>query len=645
MSRSGRQRAALAPSLFPFLAVLLCTIGALVLMLMLMVSGAQSSIQAVAQQAEEELEWQETKIQLVSADLKERIDHSRVELEKKRLVLQNLEQHIVELTRELDDLQQQTVLVDQSQQTQQQTVSQRQQRISQLEQQLAEATRELEQKLEKPAGDKPIFAIIPYDGPNGTHRRPVYLECTDRGVIIQPEGVVVSPVDLKPPYGPGNPLDAALRTIRAEYPATNGAVTSHPYPLLVVRPSGIRHYMMARAAMSGWDDQFGYELVSEDLPLRFPPGPPRLKDKIVAAIEVARQRQLALAMSMPQYYDASSLDFSGQFTGGTADGGSGPSGSGSSSSSLFGTGSNQFATNGRAVDADAENTNPLSSRRTGGFDSGAMAAPASGRSAAPSSSGSSSGDDWSDTQGSISTTKSSTPPSASGVGGQPLGAAGGGTGSSANSQTATGAASGSALQQTSPISAGSQSAGSQSAGTQSAGAQSAGRQAGGGQSAGSQAGSGDPDAAASGMASPSLNIDLSPKSSENARPIAQSRGSNWAWRGPAKTQTAVIRAIRVQCLLDRWIVMPDAGTNLPAETIMLDGTPEQRVEKLVAILEKRVAGWGVALASGYWTPVLQVDVAPDAQWRFDQLSRLMQGSGIDVVLRGQLPAPDKVMRP
>ena len=32
------------------------------------------------------------------------------------------------------------------------------------------------------------YAIVPYDGPNGTHRRPIYIECTAQGVILQPEG-------------------------------------------------------------------------------------------------------------------------------------------------------------------------------------------------------------------------------------------------------------------------------------------------------------------------------------------------------------------------------------------------------------------------------------------------------------------------
>ena len=51
-------------------------------------------------------------------------------------------------------------------------------------------------------------------GPHGTRRRPIYIECTLEGIIIQPEGFVLLPDDFHGPLGPGNPLDAALRTIR-----------------------------------------------------------------------------------------------------------------------------------------------------------------------------------------------------------------------------------------------------------------------------------------------------------------------------------------------------------------------------------------------------------------------------------------------
>ena len=56
--------------------------------------------------------------------------------------------------------------------------------------------------------------MVPYDGPNRTRRRPIYIECTADRVIIQPEGIVLSAADFGGPTGPGNPLASAVRAAR-----------------------------------------------------------------------------------------------------------------------------------------------------------------------------------------------------------------------------------------------------------------------------------------------------------------------------------------------------------------------------------------------------------------------------------------------
>ncbi len=107
--------------------------------------------------------------------------------------------------------------------------------------------------------------------------------------------------DLRPPYGPGNPVDAALRTIRNEYERAGVFQTerSSPYPLLVVRPDGIKSYSLARNAMASWDDQFGYELIAADLPLAFPPSLPGMKEKLEQSMVVAKDRHQALLAALP----------------------------------------------------------------------------------------------------------------------------------------------------------------------------------------------------------------------------------------------------------------------------------------------------------------------------------------------------------
>ena len=86
------------------------------------------------------------------------------------------------------------------------------------------------------------YAIIPYEGPNQTHRRPIYLECRADTVVIQPEGIELGEADFDGPLGAGNPLAAALRAAR-EYLVNRGTYDpqcdGEPYPLLLVRPRGM----------------------------------------------------------------------------------------------------------------------------------------------------------------------------------------------------------------------------------------------------------------------------------------------------------------------------------------------------------------------------------------------------------------------
>ncbi len=357
MSRRRKQRDNFVQSLFPFLAVLLSTMGALVLLLMLIVNQAQASAKQMAAEKKIQIEDAESNLQLLRNSFEEQLDDRRLELERKRLTLQHLEKHIQELMEELKGIERTAVLLGQKQTKDKTAEVQTERKISLLEKQLADAQIDLKKKLDKPEGDKPIFAIIPYQGTNGTHRRPIYLECTNQGVTIQPEGVLIGLADLRPPYGPGNPLDAAIRTVRSRFIPANGALTSTAYPLLIVRPSGVRTYAMARQAMAGWDDQFGYELIDESLELTYPESEPGIVGEIEQALVLARERQAALVMAMPAKYrqyinqagsSSDALEFGDdagdmgdEWAGGSLSGGTGnrfssnAGGSGSSSSSGY----------------------------------------------------------------------------------------------------------------------------------------------------------------------------------------------------------------------------------------------------------------------------------------------------------------------
>lgn len=308
MSRSSRRGDDHAPAMFPFLAVLLCTIGALVLILVISVVHSRATAERFLEsQVTERLEQAKESsdiMESVSDELQARREKVKQEIEKRRRELANIEDHIARMNQEMEQLRKKAEAIEASADLDENEQQNTEQRMAEVREEIEKKKRELAEEIEKQKKRKPAFAILPYKGPNGTSRRPVYLECRKEGVIIQPEGVLISFTDLRPPHGPGNPLDAALRVLRTAYQekdATFG-VTTPPYPLLIVRPDGIHTYALARAAMSGWDDQFGYELIDEDMELTFPPGAPQLTQDLKTALDVAKRRQEALLASLPRQY-------------------------------------------------------------------------------------------------------------------------------------------------------------------------------------------------------------------------------------------------------------------------------------------------------------------------------------------------------
>jgi hypothetical protein len=121
-------------------------------------------------------------------------------------------------------------------------------------------------------------------------------------VILQPEELLLTAADFDGPTGSGNPLDAALRAKREYLAKASGGISSEPYPLLVVRPSGVGAYHAARAAMTDWEDEFGYELVSEELKLEFGERDEQMDQVLRKTVRDARRRQAQLAAAMPRQY-------------------------------------------------------------------------------------------------------------------------------------------------------------------------------------------------------------------------------------------------------------------------------------------------------------------------------------------------------
>lgn len=763
MSHGKRGRSEIAHSLFPFLAVLLCTMGALILILMLIVRQAQESVDLARSEKEMEAVDLETKIQVARDGFEKDREEVHLEIERKRNSLQSLEEQADKLAQELKDLGRTVELIELKRKAVDEGPEATETKIGEVQKQLEEAADRLKKKLDNPAGNKPVFAIIPYEGTNGTHRRPIYLECRDNGITVQPEGILIPLNDLKPPYGPGNPLDATLRTIRNHH-SPNAALDSSAYPLLIVRESGIRTYALARMAMAGWDDQFGYELVEDSLELSFPESEPALPSKIQQTLVNARNRQAALVMAMPQRYrqmiqqlSADDIEFhendgrsdgagfgneelgksglagtgsgfggdefvdgqGGTGTGGYGAGGNG-TGSGYSGGDPFtprpgqlaqGTGRGGFAYGEDGI-AGGSSSGPSGSfsTRQGGRSGSSGGTPlmgfggagsgdgelAGGQANGPSMNGSSlnnsamdggdgsggafaggsgngrgrpggsttfgqslngdgqyvagSGDGSGDVPdgqwgpGASGGSSSSGNGSASGNGTR--GGSGGG-GTPANGSSGFGGGGGgngtgkgsSMNRSTAGADGGGNSTGSMSSG---AGADSdpngqyGGQNGGAGSSSNSNYG-GDPSAqsmsggASMGMGSQGQDSKFSgnKKQKNGSESIAVRKGRDWAYSG-SKNGTPVVRSIRVVCYSDRWVVMPEqVGRDRPI-TVMLDVSAQKSADELARVMARRIEGWGFALSGGHWKPVLEVEVGPDGERRYQQLLRMMEGSGMDV---------------
>ncbi len=306
MRRSRSQKSTVGVSLFPFLAVLICTMGALIVLLVLVVQLAR--VHAAEEPAaplpavdplkveKDDFAWRRT----VLGDERELVLEQAT---LKRLELGHLEEHIRELEKQGQLLRQTAADLQQRMQQEDNGSSAVQEQLESLQEQIRRERDALQDAKSKAAQQPPLYSIVPYDGPNGTHRRPIYLECRADGVVIQPEGIVLTAQDFQGPLGPGNPLDAALRAVR-EYYARLGAQGQYgePYPLIVVRPGGVESYALARTAMRHWDDEFGYELVDADMQLKYPAADPTLAQLLQKVARDARSRQQALAAAMPSQF-------------------------------------------------------------------------------------------------------------------------------------------------------------------------------------------------------------------------------------------------------------------------------------------------------------------------------------------------------
>ena len=291
-------------SLFPFLAVLVCTMGVLIILLVLVTKLADDQAH---NQREEKAEEVAKKIDQVELDLE--TEKMRVEvirglrpklkkkLETEKAQRSFVENEIIDLRKKIEDQRQRLTALASSNpdKAKDPDIEKAQREIQKLSEQIESAKEKLTASQQQSSSESVVYSVVPHQGTGGSNRRPIYVECDQRGITFQPYGITLKKSDFVRPVLPGNPFDSALLAIR-EYWLKLGLVDSNtqPYPLMIVRPDGADAYGLVRQAMRNWEDQFGYELIEQETKLDFGKADSELEKRIRESIQEAKRFQRAL---------------------------------------------------------------------------------------------------------------------------------------------------------------------------------------------------------------------------------------------------------------------------------------------------------------------------------------------------------------
>jgi hypothetical protein len=293
-----RRRPALKPDTFPFLAVLLCAMGSLILILLELDRRARSAAHERAaaawhkaheeksrdqerrrQEEEERLQQilarhQDESRQLVSASQKLSQEEKQVrkKIDGLSRSLAAAEGEVVSLKRQREALDARTSgtlreIEERERQTKESSrkldaMQTQRQRLSRELRMMEEALARLK-KQKQNAGDR--WSVVAYVGKRGLNRRPFYVECADERVIFHPDGKALSGFEASP-----RAVCEEVERRQRERAAEKGGKPEEPYWLILVRPRGIVTYYAFVRAVKSLDLNYGYEFIDSDWDLAFP---------------------------------------------------------------------------------------------------------------------------------------------------------------------------------------------------------------------------------------------------------------------------------------------------------------------------------------------------------------------------------------
>ncbi len=302
------RRHKLQVSTFPFLAVLLCAMGSLILILLVMDRKAHRAAlnrarQQAAKLAEEsargEAERERSRAQALAEQEKKREDrHAKLtdqqielqlQMRKVREQLQEIAARLhyeqdtsTELKRKVrdkrdrlnEDEQLLMALRSRAQQSENQSKESNQalHRMTVDLLRMEQALRDLKAAQQQ---ERKTFSVVPYHGRRGENQRPIYVECGAEGVVFHPERKAMSVYSpwsgsRGSPGGVRAEVERRIAKQRAKLANLPGNKELKPYLLLLVRPAGVNNYYLFQRSLVGLDLKFGYEFIDDDWVLDFP---------------------------------------------------------------------------------------------------------------------------------------------------------------------------------------------------------------------------------------------------------------------------------------------------------------------------------------------------------------------------------------
>jgi hypothetical protein len=398
-----RRRHKLEVSTFPFLAVLLCAMGSLILMLLVLDRRAKAAARERAQRAAKQVAAEEVRIaeerkqgwekrrealhaELVGEDqeltgkiaaVERRIASARTDLaaeeqgqKSKRDQLVDEQRRIAILEEEIRGRREETVRAEEQAQNSGQERRRLSAELRSLEQTLDEL-KALRQKQQQ------TYSVVPYRGRRGDNRAPIYLECAPSGLVFHPDKKTITALrnseDIKAE------VERRIAQQRAALTAAGRTPDATPYLLMLVRPDGIVTYYQTLKSLRGLELDFGYELIDADWVLEFPAEGEPAKQQPWMVVEKQAPVKAGPAVPMPQRAPV------GVRLGGTEDKRKSQSEAGSGAQPSGGPNARDIAT-ARTTAGSADDAGPWQAASAGGGPSGGEL-PGSGSKVGPTSFG------------------------------------------------------------------------------------------------------------------------------------------------------------------------------------------------------------------------------------------------------------------